>query len=75
MVINDGSTDKTVEVARQFGVEHFINHARNRGLAMSLRDGIRGALELGADIIVLTERGQPTVPPGSYTRPNQTDFS
>ena len=54
LVINDGSTDKTVEVAKQCGVEHFINHAKNRGLALSLRDGIRGALELDADIIVLT---------------------
>jgi glycosyltransferase involved in cell wall biosynthesis len=55
LVINDGSTDKTVEVAKQCGVEHFINHAKNRGLALSLRDGIRGALELDADIIVLTD--------------------
>jgi glycosyltransferase involved in cell wall biosynthesis len=55
LVINDGSTDKTVEVARKAGVVNFIHHARNRGLALSLRDGIRGALELGADIIVLTD--------------------
>jgi glycosyltransferase involved in cell wall biosynthesis len=55
LVINDGSTDKTVEVARDNGVKHFVQHARNRGLAQSLRDGLRGALELGADIIVLTD--------------------
>ncbi|MGH7142161.1 MAG: glycosyltransferase family 2 protein [Candidatus Saccharimonadales bacterium] len=55
LVINDGSSDKTVEVAKANGVRHFINHARNRGLALSLRDGMRGALELGADIIVLTD--------------------
>jgi glycosyltransferase involved in cell wall biosynthesis len=55
LVINDGSTDHTVAVARSLGVKHFIQHARNRGLAQSLRDGLRGALELGADIIVLTD--------------------
>ncbi len=55
LVINDGSTDKTVAVARRHGVKHFIHHARNQGLAQSLRDGLRGALEMGADIIVLTD--------------------
>jgi glycosyltransferase involved in cell wall biosynthesis len=55
LVINDGSTDKTVEVAKKLGVTHFIHHAGNRGLAHSLRDGIKGALELGADILVLTD--------------------
>lgn len=55
LVINDGSTDRTVEVARSYGVKHFIQHARNRGLAQSLREGLKGALELGADIIVLTD--------------------
>jgi len=55
LVINDGSTDNTVEVAKKFGVTHFIHHAGNRGLAHSLRDGIKGALELGADILVLTD--------------------
>jgi glycosyltransferase involved in cell wall biosynthesis len=55
LVIDDGSTDKTVEVAKKLGVKHFVHHAKNRGLAHSLRDGIQGALELGADIIVLTD--------------------
>ena len=55
LVIDDGSTDRTVEVARRHGVTQFIHHAENRGLALSLRDGIRGALELGADILVLTD--------------------
>lgn len=55
LVINDGSTDKTVEVGKKNGVKHFIHHAKRRGLAFSLRDGMRGALELGADIIVLTD--------------------
>lgn len=55
LVIDDGCTDRTVEVARSHGVTQFVHHARNRGLALSLRDGIRGALELGADILVLTD--------------------
>ncbi len=55
LVIDDGSTDRTVAVARKLGVRHFIRHAKNRGLALSLRDGIRGALDLGADILVLTD--------------------
>ncbi|MCL4310057.1 MAG: glycosyltransferase family 2 protein [Actinomycetota bacterium] len=55
LVIDDGSTDQTVAVAKQLGVKHFIHHARNRGLALSLREGIRGALELKADILVLTD--------------------
>jgi glycosyltransferase involved in cell wall biosynthesis len=55
LIINDGSTDRTVEVARELGVKHFIHHTRNQGLAYSFRDGLAGALELGADIIVLTD--------------------
>jgi glycosyltransferase involved in cell wall biosynthesis len=55
LIIDDGSTDRTVEIAKNLGVKHFVHHARNRGLAMSLRDGIRGALELGADVLVLTD--------------------
>ena len=55
LIIDDGSTDGTVEVARRHGVTQFIRHPENRGLALSLRDGIRGALELGADILVLTD--------------------
>jgi glycosyltransferase involved in cell wall biosynthesis len=55
LVIDDGCTDNTVAVAKQLGVDHFIHHRRTRGLAMSLRDGLRGALELKADIIVLTD--------------------
>ena len=55
LLINDGSTDKTVDVAKALGITHFIHHPKNRGLALSLRDGIRGALEMGADILVLTD--------------------
>src|ERR1700680_1301595 len=52
LVIDDGCTDDTVEVARRLGVTEFVHHPQNRGLAHSLRDGIQRALELGADILV-----------------------
>jgi glycosyltransferase involved in cell wall biosynthesis len=55
LVIDDGSTDRTVEVAQQLGVKHFIHHRRNRGLAYAFREGLIGALDMGADIIVLTD--------------------
>lgn len=55
LIIDDGSTDKTVEVAKKLGVKHFVHHRRNRGLARSFHDGINRCLELGADIIVNTD--------------------
>jgi glycosyltransferase involved in cell wall biosynthesis len=55
VVIDDGSTDRTVEVARSLGVTHFVRHARNQGLARSFQDGVNYALELGADIVVNTD--------------------
>jgi len=55
LIIDDGSTDRTVEVAREHGVVHFVRHARNRGLGRSFHDGVQRALELGADILVNTD--------------------
>ncbi len=55
LIIDDGSTDRTVEVAQQHGVTHFVRHARNRGLGRSFHDGVQRALELGADIVVNTD--------------------
>jgi glycosyltransferase involved in cell wall biosynthesis len=55
LIIDDGSTDKTVEVAKAHGVTHFVTHARNRGLGRSFHDGVQRALELGADIVVNTD--------------------
>ena len=55
LVIDDGSTDRTVEVARANGVTHFVRHHRNMGLARSFRDGIDYALLHGADIVVNTD--------------------
>jgi glycosyltransferase involved in cell wall biosynthesis len=55
LVIDDGSTDRTVEVARELGVTHFVRHTRNMGLARSFADGIDYALLHGADIVVNTD--------------------
>ncbi|MDP9117103.1 MAG: glycosyltransferase family 2 protein [Actinomycetota bacterium] len=55
LIIDDGSTDRTLEVARAHGVTHFVKHARNRGLGRSFHDGVQRALELGADILVNTD--------------------
>jgi glycosyltransferase involved in cell wall biosynthesis len=55
IIIDDGSTDKTVQVAKKYGVKHFVQHAQNKGLAYSFRDGIRKSLEVGADVIVITD--------------------
>jgi glycosyltransferase involved in cell wall biosynthesis len=55
LVIDDGSTDRTVEVARRAGVNHIVSHPNNRGLARSFRTGLDACLKLGADIIVNTD--------------------
>ena len=55
LIIDDGSTDKTVEVAKKHGVKHFVYHRTNRGLARSFTDGLDYALRHGADVIVNTD--------------------
>lgn len=55
LVIDDGSTDKTVAIAREHGVTHFVYHTRNQGLGRSFHDGVQAALSLGADIVVNTD--------------------
>ncbi len=55
LVIDDGSTDKTVEVARSLGVTHFVRHAGTQGLGRSFQDGVNYALSIGADIVVNTD--------------------
>ncbi len=55
LIIDDGSSDRTIEIAREHGVKHFVHHARNRGLGVSFNDGIEYALEHGADIVVNTD--------------------
>lgn len=55
LIIDDGSSDRTVEIAREHGVTHFVRHTRNMGLARSFRDGVDYALKHGADIVVNTD--------------------
>ncbi len=55
LVIDDGSEDKTSEVAREAGADHVIRNGTNKGLAQSFQRGLDTALRLGADIIVNTD--------------------
>ena len=55
LVINDGSTDNTIAVARACGVDHIVSHIGNKGLAQAFRTGIDACLRLGADIIINTD--------------------
>lgn len=55
LIINDGSKDHTVSVARDWGVHHIVNFKRNKGLARGFSAGLDEALRQGADIIVNTD--------------------
>ena len=55
LVIDDGSSDGTGDVARRWGVQHVVRHATNRGLAAAFQTGVDACLALGADIIVNTD--------------------
>ena len=55
LVIDDGSSDGTADVAREHGVDHVVRHARNRGLAAAFLTGLDAGLRAGADIIVNTD--------------------
>jgi glycosyltransferase involved in cell wall biosynthesis len=55
LVIDDGSTDHTVEVAQSLGVQHFVRFPQNRGLAKGFMAGLEKAVSVGADIIVNTD--------------------
>ena len=55
LIIDDGSTDETVAVARKNGVDHVIRHTRNQGLARGFMTGLDACLRLGADVIVNTD--------------------
>jgi glycosyltransferase involved in cell wall biosynthesis len=55
LIIDDGSSDRTVEVARQIGVDHIILNKQNLGLATTFRIGIEECLKRGADVIVNTD--------------------
>src|SRR3954464_4202595 len=55
LIIDDGSTDRTVEVAREHGVDHIVRLTNNKGLASGFQAGLAAALKLGADVIVNTD--------------------
>ena len=55
LIVDDGSTDGTVEIARKSGVDHIVRHKNNKGLARAFRTGLDACLRLGADIIVNTD--------------------
>ncbi|WP_114521949.1 glycosyltransferase family 2 protein [Altererythrobacter sp. ZODW24] len=55
LVIDDGSSDATAQVARAAGVQHVVHHAGNRGLAAAFQTGLAASLKAGADIIVNTD--------------------
>lgn len=52
LVINDGSTDNTLEEAKRAGADEIVSHKTNLGLGFTFRDGVEEALKMGADIIV-----------------------
>ena len=55
LVIDDGSTDDTAELAKRLGVDHVVRHPHNRGLAAAFMTGVEACLRLGADVIVNTD--------------------
>lgn len=55
LIVDDGSSDRTVEVAREIGVDHIVRHRNTKGLAPAFRTGIDACLRRGADIIVNTD--------------------
>jgi glycosyltransferase involved in cell wall biosynthesis len=55
LVIDDGSSDRTIDVARAHGVDHIVRLTNNKGLAAAFMAGLDASLKLGADIIVNTD--------------------
>jgi glycosyltransferase involved in cell wall biosynthesis len=55
LIIDDGSIDRTVEVAREHGVDHIVRLTNNKGLAAGFQAGLDASLKLGADVIVNTD--------------------
>jgi glycosyltransferase involved in cell wall biosynthesis len=55
LVVDDGSTDRTLDVAREHGVEHIVRLTNNKGLATAFQAGLDACLKLGADVIVNTD--------------------
>ncbi|MBK7902883.1 MAG: glycosyltransferase family 2 protein [Proteobacteria bacterium] len=55
LVVDDGSTDRTAEIARSFGVDHIVRLEQNQGLARAFMAGLEASLKAGADVVVNTD--------------------
>ncbi len=55
LVVNDGSSDRTLQIAKDIGVDHIVTQVRNRGLARAFMAGLEASLDAGADIVVNTD--------------------
>ncbi|MCP3932310.1 MAG: glycosyltransferase family 2 protein [Bacteroidetes bacterium] len=55
LIVDDGSSDNTVQVAKEHGVDHIIRHSRNMGLAKAFKTGLKACLDKGCDVIVNTD--------------------
>src|SRR5690349_23626839 len=55
LIIDDGSRDRTIEVAKEHGVDHIVRLTNNKGLAAGFQAGLDACLKLGADVIVNTD--------------------
>jgi len=55
LIVDDGSQDKTSEVAKSFGVDHVVRHKRHKGLSRAFVSGLHESVRLGADVIVNTD--------------------
>lgn len=55
VIVDDGSTDNTLKIAKQHGVQHIVRHPRRQGLGRGFKDAIEKSLAAGADIIVHTD--------------------
>src|ERR687892_2689695 len=55
LIVDDGSTDRTIEVAKENGVDHIVRLTNNKGLAAGFQAGLDASLKLGADVIVNTD--------------------
>ena len=55
LIVDDGSSDRTIEVARRHGVDHIVSLPHNHGLARAFMSGIEASLKVGADVIVNTD--------------------
>jgi glycosyltransferase involved in cell wall biosynthesis len=55
LIVDDGSTDQTIEVARAHGIDHIVRLTNNKGLAAGFQAGLDACLKLGADVVVNTD--------------------